>query len=110
MITTKQVHLSTARGSLPLAECTVDEILSARSWAWRSYFSNFSNDNGCGQRYRKSFRTSCRDEYDYKERLKTELHIDDIESEIIQRGIDPKTKNFTRVQASVCFVKTYDLK
>ena len=97
--------LNTAAGFTDLCDASLDELLSARAHAWRSYFSNFEgNDNGFGQRYRdRSFRSYAQkraDEANYRERLRRDYGIDEIEAEIISRGVDPKDKSFRRVRAS----------
>jgi hypothetical protein len=96
--------LNTAAGFTDLCDASLDELLSARAHAWRSYFSNFENDNGHGQRYRDtrfiSYAQKRAEEADYRERIRHDLGIDEIEAEIISRGVCPKDKNFRRVRAS----------
>ena len=97
--------LDTAAGFTDLRDASLDQLLSARAHAWRSYFSNFEgNDNGFGQRYRDnrfiSYAQKRAEEADRRERLRREYGIDEIEAEIISRGVCPKDKNFQRVRAS----------
>ena len=96
--------LNTIAGFTDLCDATLDQLLSARAHAWRSYFSNFENHNGFGQRYRDNrfipYAQKRREEAEYRERLRTDYGIDAIEAEIISRGCDPKDKNFRRVNAS----------
>jgi hypothetical protein len=100
-----QNGLDTAAGFTDLCDASLDELLSARAHAWRSYFSNFEgSDNGFGQRYRDNrfipYAQKRAEEAAYRERLRREYGIDEIEAEIISRGVDPKDKNFRRVRAS----------
>lgn len=95
--------LDTAAGFTDLCDASLDQLLSARAHAWRSYFSNFEG-NSFGQRYRDnrfiSYAQKRAEEADRRERLRREYGIDEIEAEIISRGVDPKDKNFRRVRAS----------
>jgi hypothetical protein len=96
--------LDTQNGFTDLCDASLDELLSARAHAWRSFFSNFENHNGFGQRYRDNrfipYAQKRREEAEYRERIRRDLGIDEIEAEIISRGVDPKDKNFRRVRAS----------
>jgi hypothetical protein len=96
--------LNTNSGFTNLCDASLDELLSARAHAWRSFFSNFDDHNGCGQRHRNNrfvpYAQKRQEEADYRERLIRAYGIREIEAEIIKRDCDPKDKNFRRVSAS----------
>lgn len=77
--------------SKPLSEATKDELLSARAHAWVQFFA--SKDD-------KPFGTSWDDYQTELDQIREGFGIDAIEDELRSRGINPKSKDYTRVSAS----------
>ena len=109
MRNTDNIKLFTDRGIVTLSQASHDELYSARSHAWSTFFHNKNTlgKNEVGQRIKSRFgvsRNQLMDERrDLETRWKNELAIPQIEEEFVRRGIDPRDKNFTRVSSSVAY-------
>lgn len=84
-------NLIVERATKPIKDATRDELLSARAHAWHQFFD--SKDV-------KPFGMSKADYNLEIATLKEGFGIFAIEDELFERGIDPKDKDFNRVQAS----------
>tara|TARA_R110002020_G_scaffold49254_2_gene140316 strand:- start:2120 stop:2392 length:273 start_codon:yes stop_codon:yes gene_type:complete len=79
------------RQPVDLKKATRDALLSARAHAWVQFFDN---------QERPAWGVSRRDTAMMAAQMRYDLGIDAIEDELEERGISPKSKDYTKTEAS----------
>lgn len=85
---------------IDLSSASNDQLYSARRHAWIEVFSSLTPKNQFGQIYRSDYQ-SYSEIQEYKQKLIDSRGIPEVEQELINRGLDPKSKNYTRLGASI---------
>jgi hypothetical protein len=85
---------------IDLASASNDQLYSARRHAWIEVFSSLEPKNQFGQRYSSGWQ-SYSEIQEYKQKLIDSRGIPEVEQELISRGLDPKSKNYTRLGTSI---------
>jgi hypothetical protein len=81
---------------IELASASNDQLYSARRHAWIEVFSSLQPRNQFGQRYNSGWQ-SYSEIQEYKQKLIDCRGIWEVEQELISRGLDPQSKNYTRL-------------
>ena len=97
-----EIYLGVNCKKIKLEEASNDALYSARSHAWMEVLSSLNPKNICGQRLRGKW-MSYADAKLEKENLIKSRRVIEMENELLRRGLDPKSKNYIRVSASLWY-------
>jgi hypothetical protein len=94
--TTTQTYIIANGKRVELESASNDELFSARAYGWRCVLSSIRPKNQYGQNYQG---IGFGELVEYKNKLINQYGLLEVEAEIIRRKLDPKSKNYNRVEA-----------
>jgi hypothetical protein len=94
--TTTQAYIIANGKRVELESASNDELFSARAYGWRCVLSSIRPKNQYGQNYQG---IGFGELVEYKNKLINQYGLLEVEAEIIRRKLDPKSKNYNRVEA-----------
>ena len=95
-----EIYLGVDCEKVKLGQASNDALYSARSHAWREVLSSINPRNICGQRLRGKWMSHADAKLE-KENLIKSRRVIEMENELLRRGLDPKSKDYIRVSASL---------